>query len=172
MSPQCLLRSKSTWERAWWHLYGDTLGCVIVAPLQTFVFLHKIRGGGQLLHTHYNSLVKGSCQYHIYFAFFLLICFIVLSYSHEFLLTQRSRSSGPFRYIKHVRKVRRKFSRTLWKESFSSKHGALSKYSYLILSFIFQKISTYFTFPDIYSDWCVVRSHFFTDAKNKVNRTS
>ena len=33
-----------------------------------------------------------------------------------FLLTQESRLSGPFRYLKHVRTIRRKFSRNLWKK--------------------------------------------------------
>ena len=32
-----------------------------------------------------------------------------------FLLTQRSRLGGPFRYLEHVRKVHKKFSRGLWK---------------------------------------------------------
>ena len=58
-----------------------------------------------------------------------------------FLLTQRCRLSGPFRYIEHVRKVHQTFSRSLFKNSFSSKHEVLSEYSDLTLSFIFQNLN-------------------------------
>ena len=56
-----------------------------------------------------------------------------------FLLTQTARLSGPFRYLEHVRKSNRKFSRGLCKKSFSPKNVVLSEYSNLILSFIFSK---------------------------------
>ena len=40
-----------------------------------------------------------------------------------FLLTQTARLSGPFRYLEHVRKVNRKFSRGLWKKVSAPKMG-------------------------------------------------
>ena len=39
-----------------------------------------------------------------------------------FLLTQKARLGGPLRYLEHVRKVHRKFSRRIWKKSFNSKN--------------------------------------------------
>eukprot|EP00493_Phyllostaurus_siculus_P003812 UN03827 len=34
-------------------------------------------------------------------------------YGHDFLLTQSTRLSGPFKYLEHVRQANRKFSRGL-----------------------------------------------------------
>ena len=45
------------------------------------------------------------------------------SYGHNFLLTQRTRLSGSFRYLKHVRQANRKFSRVLWKKVSAPKMG-------------------------------------------------
>ena len=42
-----------------------------------------------------------------------------------FLLTQRDRSGGPFRYIEHVRKANRKLSRGLWKKFQPKKRGVV-----------------------------------------------
>merc|ERR1712163_100028 len=75
---------------------------------------------------------------------FLLMCRMITI----FLVTQRARLSGPFRYLQHVRKVNRKFSRGSLKKSVSPKSGVLSEYSNPILSFIFFKISTFLIFPD------------------------
>ena len=38
------------------------------------------------------------------------------NYGHDFLLKQRARLGGPSRYLEHVRKVCRKFSRDIWKK--------------------------------------------------------
>ena len=57
-----------------------------------------------------------------------LVCRVVTI----FLLTQNTRLGGPFKYLEHIRKVHRKFSRGLWKKSFSPKNGVLSEYSNLI----------------------------------------
>ena len=54
-----------------------------------------------------------------------------------FLLTQKARSGGHLRYLEHVRKVQRKFSRRIWKKNFRPKNGVLSEYSNPILSFVF-----------------------------------
>ena len=70
---------------------------------------------------------------------FLGYLLIGASYGSDFWLMQRARLSGPFRYLEHVRQVNRKFSRDLWKKSFSPKNGVLSEYSNPILSFIFSK---------------------------------
>ena len=40
-----------------------------------------------------------------------------------FLLTRRTRSGGPFRYLEHVRQANRKFSRGLWKKVSAQKMG-------------------------------------------------
>ena len=40
-----------------------------------------------------------------------------------FLLTQRTKLGGPFRYLEHVRQANRKFSRGLWKKVSAQKMG-------------------------------------------------
>ena len=50
---------------------------------------------------------------------FLLMCRMITI----FLLTQRARLSGPFRYLEHVRKANKKFSRGLWKKVSAQKMG-------------------------------------------------
>ena len=50
---------------------------------------------------------------------FLLVCRMVTI----FLLTQRTRLGGPFRYLEHVRQANRKFSRGLWKKVSAQKMG-------------------------------------------------
>ena len=46
-----------------------------------------------------------------------------------FLLTQRARLGGPFRYLEHVRKVHRKVSRGPWKKFQPKKWGFVKKWS-------------------------------------------
>ena len=64
-----------------------------------------------------------------------------------FLLTQKARLGGPFRYLEHVRKVRRMFLRGPSKRSFSPKQGGvrifqthfeLHSYSFFELKLFFQ----------------------------------
>ena len=55
-------------------------------------------------------------QNRFFFVVFLLIFFIDVSCGHDFLLTQRTRLSKPFRYLEHARNVHRKFSRGFWKK--------------------------------------------------------
>ena len=43
--------------------------------------------------------------------FFCEYLFIGVSYGHDVLLTQRTRLGRPFRYLEHVRKVHKNFSR-------------------------------------------------------------
>ena len=50
---------------------------------------------------------------------FLLVCRMIMI----FLLTQRTRLGGPFRYLEHVRRANRKFSRGLWKKVSAQKMG-------------------------------------------------
>ena len=66
-----------------------------------------------------------------------------------FLLTQKARLGGPFRYLEHVRQANGKFSRGLWKKSFSPKNSVLSEYSNPVLSFIFQNINIFHVYLDI-----------------------
>ena len=65
-----------------------------------------------------------------------------------FLLTQRTRFGGPFKYLEHVRKVHRKFSTSLWKKVLLQKmrfcQNILTRFQAS-----FYKISTFFTFPGI-----------------------
>ena len=70
-----------------------------------------------------------------FFHFSWHIIWLLCSAVTIYLLTQRSRLSVPFRYIKHVRKVHRKFL-DAFKKSFSSKNEVLSEYSNPILSFV------------------------------------
>ena len=63
-------------------------------------------------------------QNRFFFCGFLLIFFYwCVVWSRFFLLTQTARLSGPFRYLEHVRKVNRKFSRGLWKKVSAQKMG-------------------------------------------------
>ena len=57
----------------------------------------------------------------LFFHFFWHIIWWVCRAVTSFLLTQGSRLSGPFKYLEHVRKIRRKFSRSL-KNIFNPKH--------------------------------------------------
>ena len=81
------------------------------------------------------------------------------------LLTQRSRSGGPLRYLEHFGKVHRKFSWGLWK-NLSAKNMKFCQN--LPISFwvsFFSKSKRFSLFPDIYNlidAWCHA---FFTDAK-------
>ena len=80
--------------------------------------------------------------------------------SRFFLLTQRARLSGPFRYIEHVLKVNKKFSRGLWKQVSAQKWGFVRIFQPDFELHFFENL-TFFTFPNIKSDWRVVRSRFF-----------
>ena len=73
-----------------------------------------------------------------------------------FLLKQTTRSNVPLRYLEHVRKAYRKFSRSTWKKSFTSKNEVLSEYSDMILSFIFQNLN--FTRFSWHIIWLVCRT--------------
>ena len=70
---------------------------------------------------------------------FLLICFyLCVVWSRFFFLrTQRAILGGPSRYLEHCMKVHRKFSRGLWKKSFTSKSEVLSEYSNLVSASFF-----------------------------------
>ena len=63
---------------------------------------------------------------------FLLVCHMIMI----FLLTQKARLGGPFRYLEHIRKVHKKVSRGFSKKVFAQKNEVLSEYSNMILSFI------------------------------------
>ena len=59
-----------------------------------------------------------------FFCVFLLIFFYwCVVWSRFFLLTQRTRLGGLFRYLEHVRQANRKFSRGLWKKVSAQKMG-------------------------------------------------
>ena len=63
---------------------------------------------------------KNQVFFCVFFAnIFLLVCRMVTI----FLLTQRTRLGGPFRYLEHVRQANRKFSRGLWKKVSAQKMG-------------------------------------------------
>ena len=96
-----------------------------------------------------------------FWRFFANIFLLVCRAATNFLRTQRARLSGPFRYLEHVRKVNKKFSRGLWKKFQPKKKWGFVRISQLDFELHFFKISTFFTFPDIKSDRCVVRSRFF-----------
>ena len=98
----------------------------------------------------------------ISFLTFFLVCRAVTI----FLLTQRAMLGGPFRYLEHIRKANRKFSRDLWRKVSAQKTKVLSEYSNLILSFIFSKSQLFSLFLP-YNPIGVSCGHdFFTDAKS------
>ena len=55
------------------------------------------------------------------FSLFLTYNQIGASYGHGFLLTQRTRLSGPPKYLQRCRKAHKKFSRGIWKKKFQLK---------------------------------------------------
>ena len=92
-----------------------------------------------------------SCQGKLiifFFAFFANIFLLVCRMVTIFLLTQAARLGGPLRYLEHVRKVNRKFSRAFEKKFQSQKWGFVRIFQ-PDFEFHFFKISTFFTFPDI-----------------------
>ncbi len=58
-----------------------------------------------------------------FFHFSWHIIWLVCRMVTIFLLTQRTRLGGPFRYLEHVRQANRKFSRGLWKKVSAQKMG-------------------------------------------------
>ena len=64
------------------------------------------------------------------------------------------------RYLERCRRPHKKFSRVAWKKV-PAQNMRFCQNIRVWLWASFFKISTFFTFPDIYSDWCVVWSRFF-----------
>ena len=85
-----------------------------------------------------------------------------------FLLMWRARSGEPCKYLEHVRKMHRKLSRSLWKKFQFTKLNELDfiRIFQHYFEHKFFQISTAFTFPHMWFDWCVVRSRYFYWRKN------
>ena len=64
-----------------------------------------------------------------------------------FLLTQRARLSGPYRYLEHVRKVNKKFSRGLWKKFSAQKMGFCQNISTRFWASFFSKSQLFLQMP-------------------------
>ena len=83
----------------------------------------------------------------------------------RFLLTQRFRLGGPFRYLEHVCKIHRKFSRGLWKKVSPQKMGVCQNIPTPFWAPFFSK-SQHFSLFLTYNLIGVSCGHdFFTDAK-------
>ena len=87
---------------------------------------------------------KISILFHFSWHIIRLVCRMVTI----FLLTQRARLSGPFRYLEHVRQANRKFSRGLWKK-FQPKKWGFVRIFQPDFELHFFKIRTFCTFPYI-----------------------
>ena len=77
-------------------------------------------------------------------------------------LTQKIRLGGPFRYLEYCMLVKATEKiLEVFEKAFPSKRTGCVRIFLPDFELHFFKIWTFFTFPDITSDWCVVRSRFF-----------
>ena len=87
----------------------------------------KWKGSKFSILTKFSTVVPGEPRKNLFLRFFANIFLLVCRMITIFLLTQRARLSGPFRYLEHVRKVNKKFSRGLWKKVSAQKMGGGGK---------------------------------------------